>query len=158
MTLPFCERIQASSSLRFFAGTDGCTTSSSGETPSIATGAMSVWGLNGIEPMMLALMLNGPAGATNSMWPSAGALTTWSTPMLPFAPGRFSTTNGWPKLSGELLGDDAREQVDRAAGGAGRDDVNDAVRPRLLLCDCCERQRQGQRGGQCKCVNGLRIS
>ena len=31
------------------------------------------------------------------MWPSAGALTTISTPMLPFAPGRFSTTKGWAK-------------------------------------------------------------
>src|SRR6266568_8423277 len=32
------------------------------------------------------------------MWPSAGALTTKSTPMLPFAPGRLSTTNGAPKV------------------------------------------------------------
>src|SRR2546425_7481131 len=43
-------------------------------------------------------MANGPGGATNSMWPSGGAFTTRSTPMLPFAPGRLSTTNGPPKV------------------------------------------------------------
>src|SRR5207247_9013102 len=44
------------------------------------------------------LMANGPGGAAHGMWPSAGAFTTRSTPMLPFAPGRLSTTNGAPKV------------------------------------------------------------
>src|SRR5881296_9241 len=43
-------------------------------------------------------MANGPGGATNSMWPSGGAFTTRSTPMLPFAPGRLSTTKGALKV------------------------------------------------------------
>ena len=43
-------------------------------------------------------MANGPGGATNSMWPSGSAFTTSSTPMLPFAPGRVSTTNGCSKV------------------------------------------------------------
>ncbi len=64
----------------------------------IATGATSVAGSNGMKDMRCALMANGPGGATNSMWPSAGAFTTISTPILPFAPGRVSTTNGSPKL------------------------------------------------------------
>src|SRR5438552_8482044 len=66
--------------------------------PSIATGATSVAGLNGMKLIRWALMANGPGGATNSMWPSGGAFTTRSTPMLPFAPGRLSTTNGPPKV------------------------------------------------------------
>src|SRR6266851_1943232 len=59
---------------------------------------MSVAGLNGMKLIRWALIENGPGGATNSMWPSAGAFTTRSTPMLPFAPGRLSTTNGTPKV------------------------------------------------------------
>src|SRR5712692_7053846 len=59
---------------------------------------MSAAGLNGMKLIRWALIENGPGGATNSMWPSGGAFTTRSTPMLPFAPGRLSTTNGTPKL------------------------------------------------------------
>src|SRR5256885_9528504 len=59
---------------------------------------MSLAGLKGMKSIKWALIANGPGGATNSMWPSAGALTTRSTPMLPFAPGRLSTTNGVPKV------------------------------------------------------------
>src|SRR5258708_13661101 len=51
-----------------------------------------------MELIRWALMANGPGGATNIMWPSAGAFATRSTPMLPFAPGRLSTTNGAPKV------------------------------------------------------------
>ena len=34
-----------------------------------------------------------------SVWPSAGARTTASVAILPAAPGRFSTMNGWPSRS-----------------------------------------------------------
>src|SRR5258707_15171534 len=51
-----------------------------------------------MELIRWALMANAPGGATNIMWPSAGAFATRSTPMLPFAPGRLSTTNGPPKV------------------------------------------------------------
>src|SRR5258708_27674475 len=81
---------------RSLAGTEGCTTSRSGATPSRATGAMSLRGLNAVEGNSCALMLKGPGGATNSSCPSGGARSTTSAPMLPFAPGRFSTMNGWP--------------------------------------------------------------
>src|SRR5256885_10818308 len=57
---------------------------------------MSLAGLNGIAAISSALMLNGPGGATKSWWPSAGALSTRSTPMLPLAPGRLSTMKGCP--------------------------------------------------------------
>src|SRR5207248_11076133 len=59
---------------------------------------MSLAGLKGMESIKWALIACGRGGATNSMWPSAGALTTRSTPMLPFAPGRLSTTNGVAKV------------------------------------------------------------
>src|SRR5260221_3571793 len=61
-------------------------------------------------------MENGPARATISMWPSAGALTTRSTPMLPFAPGRLSTTKGTPKF---LLKSSASTRASRSTDPPG---------------------------------------
>src|SRR5687768_11825380 len=37
------------------------------------------------------------------VWPSAGDLATNASPMEPVAPGRFSTTTGWPRLSARRL-------------------------------------------------------
>ncbi len=48
----------------------------------------------------------------SSVWPSAGALATTSAPMLPPAPGRLSTTQGW------LPGLDMRSPNNRAAMSA----------------------------------------
>src|SRR5260221_14754304 len=61
-------------------------------------------------------MEDGTGGATNSMWPSAGALTTKSTPMLPFAPGRLSTTKGTPKF---LLKSSASTRASRSTDPPG---------------------------------------
>ena len=36
---------------------------------------------------------------TPSVWPSGTAFATAAVPVLPLAPGRFSTTNGWPSLA-----------------------------------------------------------
>ena len=36
------------------------------------------------------------ADTTSSVWPSAAALATASVPVMPFAPGRFSTKNDCP--------------------------------------------------------------
>jgi hypothetical protein len=41
-------------------------------------------------------MATGPLPPTSKVWPSAGAFTTASVPILPPAPLRFSTTNGCP--------------------------------------------------------------
>ena len=41
-------------------------------------------------------MVRMPAELMSSVWPSGSARATASAPTLPPAPGRFSTTNGWP--------------------------------------------------------------
>ena len=41
----------------------------------------------------------GEHGTISMTWPSGGALATISLATMPEAPGRFSTTTGWPKLS-----------------------------------------------------------
>src|SRR5882762_2932475 len=38
-----------------------------------------------------------PSKPSTSVWPSGALLATCSVPMLPEAPGRFSTTTGWPR-------------------------------------------------------------
>src|SRR5437667_9025744 len=47
----------------------------------------------------LGLMMRGGGGEDSSVWPSGSALKTYSAPMLPAAPARFSTMTGWPHLS-----------------------------------------------------------
>jgi hypothetical protein len=44
-------------------------------------------------------MTSGPTMLTPRAWPSAAALATAAVPVLPLAPGRFSTTNGCPSLA-----------------------------------------------------------
>ena len=39
------------------------------------------------------------AAIISSVWPSAGARATASVPRMVLAPGRFSTSTGWPKVS-----------------------------------------------------------
>src|SRR5690606_34604994 len=46
----------------------------------------------GVIVIMLALV-------TRIVWPSGSAFLTASAAMAPFAPVRFSTTNGWPSFS-----------------------------------------------------------
>jgi len=45
----------------------------------------------------------GPTELTISVWPSGSARTTYSVPMLPPAPGLFSTTKGWPSFFASRL-------------------------------------------------------
>src|SRR6218665_2208368 len=44
-------------------------------------------------------MASGPEVPNSSVWPSAAARATYSAPMLPPAPARFSTTMVWPSRS-----------------------------------------------------------
>src|SRR5262249_17212310 len=39
-----------------------------------------------------------PGDVISSVWPSGSALATTSAPILPPAPGRFSTMTGWPRV------------------------------------------------------------
>src|SRR5262245_26015547 len=43
-------------------------------------------------------MLWMPGDVISSVWPSGSALATTSAPILPPAPGRFSTMTGWPRV------------------------------------------------------------
>jgi hypothetical protein len=78
---------------------DGFTTSICGAVASSETGARSRSGSNGMLRYSALLMANTPLVLTSSVWPSGAALATASAPMLPPAPARFSTTNGWPIAS-----------------------------------------------------------
>ena len=74
------------------------------------------------------------------MLPSGAARATVAADVVPPAPGCGSTTIGWPELRREMLGDEARGQVDV---GAGREPVHHgdgALGPRRLG----ERRRDGQ--------------
>src|SRR3979490_1192125 len=44
-------------------------------------------------------MMRGGGGEDSNVYTSGSALKTYSAPMLPAAPARFSTTTGWPHLS-----------------------------------------------------------
>ena len=52
----------------------------------------------------------------SSVYPSGADFATTSVAMLVAAPGRFSTTNGWPSNSRELRREQARRDVGAAAG------------------------------------------
>jgi hypothetical protein len=45
------------------------------------------------------LMVNTAVGKSSSVYPSGRARETCSAPMLPPAPGRFSTMTDWPRTS-----------------------------------------------------------
>src|SRR5690349_13711521 len=80
-----------------FAGTEGCTTSMSGAEATSVTGARSLVASYGsLYRLGLTLKVSGTISAT---WPSGALFATISVATMPEAPGRFSTTTGWPKLS-----------------------------------------------------------
>jgi len=83
-----------------------------GISASIEIGARSFCGSNGIEGYRLWFTDRAPAAARPTVWPSGALFATASTPMLPPAPGRFSTTTGWPSFS-LILG--AMERAIRSA-------------------------------------------
>src|SRR5436190_11514626 len=67
-----------------------------------------------------------------SVYPSAGARTTASVPILLPPPGRFSMMNGWPSALRQPLADQAGRDVGRAARGDWYDQTH---RPRRVgLC------------------------
>jgi hypothetical protein len=72
------------------AGTDGCTSRICGDTPTSEMGARSfsvskpsLSNRLGLTTRVLLM--------TSTVWPSAGAFATSAVPMLPLAPGWFST-------------------------------------------------------------------
>src|SRR6478752_400567 len=80
-----------------FTGTDGCTTSMSGAAATNVTGSRSFTGSYGsLYRLGLTVKVRGTISMT---WPSGALFATISVATVPAAPGRFSTTTGWPKLS-----------------------------------------------------------
>ena len=98
--LPCCDLMCAISSCRFFAGTDGCATSTSGTRSRFVTGVELG---RGIERHLLvhARVDHDRCARRDQQQRSRqpAALATYADPMLPPAPPRFSTTNGWPSPS-----------------------------------------------------------
>ena len=76
-----------------------------------------------------------------------GAFTTASVPILPPAPGRLSVMKFCPSRCGQPLTDQARRDVDAAAGRETGDDVH---RPRRI--GLCGREARGgrERGSSCR--------
>ncbi len=72
--------------------------SSTGDTITLATGAMSRTGSNGNRPRC-GLSTSGLIDEKPSVWPSAGALATASMAMAPPAPALLSTMTGVPSCA-----------------------------------------------------------
>src|SRR5260370_38062161 len=86
------------SSLTLVAGTDGCTSSTCGDTPTSDAGARSVVVskpslVNRLGLTTSVLLI------TSTVWPSGGALATSPAPILPLPPGWVSPQNCWPMRS-----------------------------------------------------------
>ena len=85
-------------------------------TPAITAIGVNCSGSNENDFCTKRLMTRGPAGLASSVWPSGGAFATNVLPVVPAAPGRFSTMTGWRPALGKLGADDARDRVGGAAG------------------------------------------
>ncbi|MNV71309.1 hypothetical protein D3C71_1643200 [compost metagenome] len=72
------------------------TTSTTGNDAIMATAAKSLPASNGILGISAGLIARLAVWPMPSMKPSGRVLATWSMPMLPPAPGRFSTTTDHP--------------------------------------------------------------
>ena len=81
-------------SLRFVAGTDGCTTSISGIEVSSLIATKSLIGSKGCfcNPALIAKAMV----VTSSVWPSGAALATAAVPIMLPPPGRLFTIVGRP--------------------------------------------------------------
>ena len=91
----------ATSSATVLAGCDGVITSSSGTVTRSEIGAKSSGVLNGILANSDGLTAWAKA-PISSVWPSGAALATVSSPIMPPAPGRLSTTTVSPSASCSL--------------------------------------------------------
>src|SRR3712207_2369872 len=92
---PGAARAAAVSSSRERHGRDGFTATTFGVSISSDTGAKAR-GSKGKEGNSHAFTASGPSEPTSSVWPSGSDFATTSAPRLPPAPGRLSTTKGWP--------------------------------------------------------------
>src|SRR3990172_11268103 len=86
------------SSRTVFAGTDGCTARMNGPDTNWLNGVKSFAVSNGSLLYMLGTTAC-PADVSSSVYPSGADLATISVPMIVPAPGRASSTIGWPHAS-----------------------------------------------------------
>src|SRR6516165_9221739 len=104
-------------------GTEGCTSMAKGSRAMLATGAMSRMKLKLRLSQRVALTAFTKV-ATRSVYPSGGAFTTISVPILLADPGRFSITNCWPSRSRQPLSYQACHDVGATSGGKSDNDVH----------------------------------
>src|SRR3954471_7136599 len=91
----------ATYSLTEFAGTDGCTTITSGVEMSRVTATSFSFRMqhgSGVTRSLSALLIT----PWNRVEPSGAERATSRAPIMLFAPGRFSTITGWPSDSDSL--------------------------------------------------------
>src|SRR5262249_15154949 len=106
-------------SLKFFAGTEGFTDSTHWFDTTEATGARSLIGSSGISLYRWGLIVIMLSARSPSVYPSGCDFATRSIAMLPFEPGRFSTTTGCPTSSLSLWPTTRAEMSGAPPGGMG---------------------------------------
>src|SRR5262245_4013461 len=115
LILPGLALAWAASSATVLAGTEGLTTITKGRLMRPATSVMSRRNTKLSLSYRVALIVFDEL-TMRSVYPSAGARTTASVPMLLPLPGRFSTTNCWPSRS-ESHGAMSRARMSGAPAG-----------------------------------------
>src|SRR5439155_27025921 len=109
----------STSSLQFLNGTEGLTDSTHCFDTTEATGTRSLRGSVCISLYRCGLMVIMLSASSASVVPSGGDFATRSIAMLPFEPGRFSTTTGWPRSSESLCPMTRAEISGAPPGGIG---------------------------------------
>jgi len=115
VSLPGWALARASMSFTELMPDCGLVASSSVPQAASDTGVKSVTGLNGTFLYRLAA-ISRVLALTITVCPSGAALATWSAPMLPLAPGLFSTITGWPRRS-ESFGPTVRAMMSMPVPG-----------------------------------------
>src|SRR6476659_2067535 len=98
-SLPGLALVQAMNSLTLFTGALALTTSTFGVIAIRVIGAKSFAASYGIVLYKLGLTACVDSAPSRIVYPSGADLATKSAPMLPPAPGLFSTTTDWPHNS-----------------------------------------------------------
>ncbi len=127
----------ATNALKSRAGTEGCITSTKGTLlmPEIATKSRS--GLISGLAYTFGDTLYTEFDAISSVCPSGGDLATISPPIMPPAPGRLSTTTGWPSSS-LRPGATARALISTLPPGANGTTIRMGLTGKVCACACTQ--------------------
>src|SRR5882672_2600248 len=136
-------------SRRFCAGTPGQMPMTHGEVATRVTAVVSSIGSNGMSFCSTALTTCAPTTIATT-WPSGGDLTITSVPMMPLAPGRFSTSTCWPPRLLHAGRERAADDVGSAARRVRNDDAYRLGRELGI-------RREGQEQSQQHSIGGIHV-